>query len=279
MTNRTERSKAWKWTVIGYVIALHLLSVALIVKTDFIPKVRVKLEGIYGRFFLESTKKELSSMNRTHLPTTIEGKYNSNYEKSLKILIIGNSLTYHPISESIGWNHASGMAASNINRDYAHLLIKRISETKKVNVDFKISNLADFERGYKTFDYKVVNSLVAFAPDIVVFQLGENVEESSKNIKEFQPYYEKLVSFFQNSKKFITTPFFSSNDKNTMTKDVALLTKSYLVDLSHLVILNNSNYVKSETLYSNAGINGHPGDFGMKNIEEMLFLTMNLVIE
>ena len=33
----------WKWPVIGYVIALHLFSVALIVKTDFIPKVKAKL--------------------------------------------------------------------------------------------------------------------------------------------------------------------------------------------------------------------------------------------
>ncbi len=43
MTNSTALHWKWKWPVIGYIIAVHLFSVALIVKTDFIPKVKVKL--------------------------------------------------------------------------------------------------------------------------------------------------------------------------------------------------------------------------------------------
>jgi lysophospholipase L1-like esterase len=43
MTNNDTQHKTWEWVAIGYIIALHLFSAMLIVKTDFIPKVKAKL--------------------------------------------------------------------------------------------------------------------------------------------------------------------------------------------------------------------------------------------
>lgn len=43
MTNRTEQNTVWKWAAVGYVITLHLLLAALVVKTDLIPKLKAKL--------------------------------------------------------------------------------------------------------------------------------------------------------------------------------------------------------------------------------------------
>ena len=39
-----------------------------------------------------------------------------------KILIVGNSITYHAPKEDIDWNNSWGMAASRAENDYVHIL-------------------------------------------------------------------------------------------------------------------------------------------------------------
>jgi hypothetical protein len=63
---------------------------------------------------------------------------------------------------------------------------------------------------------------------------------------------------------------------------VVLNTESYLADLSHLPLLDKKNYAKDETNYpgnrsewKNEGIGIHPGDYGMKNIAQQLFIFVN----
>ena len=82
-----------------------------------------------------------------------------------------------------------------------------------------------------------------------------------------------------------TTPFFPSLPKNEIVEKVALSTNSYLVDLSHLPLLNTENYAKVEKNYLGdksvwkvGGIGIHPGDIGMKNIAEQIFITVNASI-
>ena len=67
-------------------------------------------------------------------------------------------------------------------------------------------------------------------------------------------------------------------DKNKVSAitEVAINTKSFLVDLSHLGCgLDDRNYANSETNYSNKGIGMHPGNFGMQNIAENIFSVFN----
>ncbi len=42
-TSLARRTPVWRWLLVGYLLALHLLVVILIVKTDFIPRVQVRL--------------------------------------------------------------------------------------------------------------------------------------------------------------------------------------------------------------------------------------------
>ena len=66
---------------------------------------------------------------------------------------------------------------------------------------------------------------------------------------------------------------------------MALSTNSYLVDLSHLPLLESENYAKDEKKYPGDksvwkvnGIGNHPGDFGMKNIANQIFIIINAII-
>jgi len=42
-----SRNRIWKWAIVGYIIALHLFSVVLVAKTDFIPRLKGKF-GMAG---------------------------------------------------------------------------------------------------------------------------------------------------------------------------------------------------------------------------------------
>ena len=235
------------------------------------------------------TKKQLNAMNRVKMPAFVDTCSNNSGEP-FKILIIGNSITRHGISEKIGWNHISGMAASNINNDYAHILFKK-TEVLIPNrrICMRISTLSTFERNFHNFNLKTIDSLVNYKPDVIIFQLGENVVFDSINTKLlFEKKYIELINYAKgkfNPIVICTTPFFPSQEKNEVIKKVTYKTKSFLTDLSHLYLLDKTNYVKNELNYPgdkstwiHLGIGVHPGDFGMENIATQIFLNINAVI-
>ena len=150
----------------------------------------------------------------------------------------------------------------------------------------RVANFADFERNPNILLKNKIDSFIHFKPDIVLFQLGENVNEDE--ILLFQKKYVELINSLKKNNKNITiclTPFFPSLNKNKMVNIVTKETNSFLVDLSHLTLLDDENYAKNEKNYEGdktkwkvSGIGGHPGDKGMKSIADELFVTINAII-
>lgn len=235
------------------------------------------------------TNEQLKLMNNVSIPEFTDSCNNKNGKK-FKILIIGNSLSFHGIAKEIGWNQISGMAASSREKDYVHLLFKKIE--KKLfdrNICIRISNFAAFERNPASFEGQSIDALVNFKPDIIIFQLGENVRIGEQDVPlMFEDKYIELINCFKkpiNPLIICTTPFFPSLQKNKVIEKVALLTNSYLVDLSHLPLLESENYAKNErnytgdkTVWKVDGIGIHPGDVGMENIAQQLFIIINASI-
>ncbi|MEN8228722.1 MAG: SGNH/GDSL hydrolase family protein [Bacteroidota bacterium] len=233
--------------------------------------------------------KQLQAMNNVFIPSFVDTCNNNNGEK-YKILIIGNSLSYQGIDKEIGWNHISGMAASSIEKDYAHLLYNKVgSKLQNRKICLRISPFATFERNLASLEQKSIDSLINYQPDLIVFQLGENVKiKSQKDEILFKEKYIELINRFKkngNPLTICTTPFFPSLPKNKIVEKVALSTNSYLVDLSHLPLLESYNYAKDEQNYLGdksvwevGGIGIHPGDIGMENISNQIFITINAAI-
>lgn len=196
-------------------------------------------------------------------------------EKTLKLLVIGNSISVHGIAPDI-WDHESGMAASSKEKDWCHILVNKIFLEKKLNVDFAVLNLADFERKFEIFDFNLLEKVKSFSPDIVIFQLGENVRKAdiTEKTDSFKSQYKKLILNFPEAKKIICLPFWPDINKNSAITDVAIETNSILVDLSHLSF-DQKNFAKSEKEFSLPGVGEHPGDFGMENIAKLIWGVIN----
>jgi len=222
-------------------------------------------------------------MNTAVIEPVISNYQINSSNRKIKIAFIGNSLTLHSTSESIGWNHTSGMAASSLEKDYVHKTVKKLAESKNVNIEYALINLADWEREFESFDINRLQKIWNFKPEYIIFQLGENVlqEDVIGNKEKFYNEYIKLIeSFGKNNTRIVCLPFWHSSEKNQLFTKVAIETKSYIIDLSHLGNgLDKNNYAISEIKYEHQGVGMHPGDYGMENISDNIFSILNIIVE
>lgn len=55
-------------------------------------------------------------------------KYTFKEGAKLRVLFVGNSITRHGVKEEIGWMRDCGMAASCLEKDYVHLVVKGLEK-------------------------------------------------------------------------------------------------------------------------------------------------------
>lgn len=230
----------------------------------------------------------IDASNKVALPSFVDTS-NLVKGKEFKILILGNSITLHGVSDKLGWYHESGMAASSKGKDYAHLLFKEMEGLLPHHkLSMRLTNFSDFEKNYARYNAKTVEQLAEYSPDLVIFQLGENVTFSAaQSDSVFQQKYVELIQRFKLNKPIIlcTLPFFSSNKTIHAIKQVAFSTQSFVVDLSSFTYLDRENQAGGESNYpldkrkwkDKGLINMHPGDVGMRNIAETIFITIKAI--
>jgi len=267
-------------------LAFNILTLALLliilIRENYPNRIANKLNLTSEKKQNENNAETLKKMNPT-FNVKFTDTTSQKLGQEFKVLVLGNSIARHEILKEIGWTHISGMAATNIENDYAHLLFKQLqNELPDKKVSLRIINFAFFERMPSILNLHLIDTITSYNPNLVIFQLGENVSPSDSTI--FKEKYIELIKSFQkkgNPIVICTTPFFPSLENNKMIAKVAIATKSFLVDLSNLPLLDEENYAKNEKQYKGNkrewkvnGIGIHPGDKGMKNIEEQLYLTI-----
>jgi hypothetical protein len=144
---------------------------------------------------------------------------NNNYEKNIKIAILGNSLTLIP-----SWNGGAGLTASDKEHDYAHILLNKISKEKSLNIEYLLLNIADFERDFEKFDYTRLEAIQNFKAEIIIFQLGENVETKILDSKGeiFLEQYTKLINYCNGKETIVCLPFWPIREKIQIITEVAV---------------------------------------------------------
>ena len=216
-----------------------------------------KISGFKDNVFVKKMNKYINSVNK---------KYN-------KYLAIGNSITKHPICEY--WWGRWGMAASSEDKDYVHIVAKKLSE----NVDdfsFQTVNFANWERAenrkneLKTLDFYLDEKV-----DLVTIFLGENVSSLVTIEYDFIILIEYIKQRCKNVDILIIGNFWENAQIDMIKERVAELYNIPFIKLSDKYY---NDFYKSEVLQKVQGEDGkehiiennfvaeHPGDAGMQAI-------------
>ncbi len=212
-----------------------------------------------------------------------------------RVLFLGNSITLHGPHKPYGWLHNCGMAASTPEKDYVHVLAAaleartgshlRLSPTASAAEPggtpqpATIVNIADIlERHYSPFDSSRLQPQLAWPPDVVVVQCGENVVRNTFDPTAFEVGVRALLVAVQaagNPQVFVTSQVLGGGGaldeikRKVCAEDPAH--RSY-VDLASFH-KDPTNLASSEPYYTGI-IVGHPGDKGMARIAAALLEAM-----
>ncbi len=188
---------------------------------------------------------------------------------SLKVAVLGNSITINTPEPSIGWTNSCGMAASSIEKDYVSLLTNDI---KRYQPEAEVirGNIAAFERDF--LNYKPTNLLVYrdFKPDILIIRIGENLP----NYFDSNTFYLKLkelIDYIGNQRQmkvYVSNCFWSD-----IHKDYSLLgvCQTYKYDFINLGGLYDDKTNVALGQFANVFVSDHPSDAGMKAIRDKVW--------
>lgn len=189
----------------------------------------------------------------------------------VRVLILGNSITYHSALSDIGWNNNFGMAASSKEKDYVHRLYSMVKE-KQPDAAFCLCQAAEWEYYYKTGRNLVDKYSVGkdFNADIIIVRIIENCPADKFDSESFKQELTYFLDYLNNSKnaKIILSTGFWKHPGNAAMCELAQ-EKNY--PLVHLEDLGEDDNMKAIGKFEHFGVANHPGDLGMENIAKRLF--------
>ena len=209
-----------------------------------------------------SRKDQLQGYSRTYFL----GKENS----PLRILIFGNSITLHPNNKELSWFHNWGMAASDISKDYVHILFKKLSTALNFEPYMLISQVTDAESQLYKYDYESLNIEKAFKPDIVIFRLGDNIFPVKSNDVVYN-LFDRLLEVVkkENQQVILTGSYFVNESIEPIINKYAKINHYSFIKLDD-ISLDEKNWGGINN-YSHIGVAKHPGDRGMNIIADRIF--------
>ena len=229
------------------------------------------------------SEKDLKQFNK-ELYALENGRVDVGSERTIKMLFLGNSLTYTEAPEEEPEKELRGLTSTSKDKDYVHQLMKMISENKNVNIDYSVVNIAAFERSFSVigFDYRQLEKTEIIEPDYLIVQIGENISHEDMKIhgNELETKYSELLEKFQGSIKIVCLPFWPEKEKINRITNVAVKNDCFLIDLSHLGSgIDNLNFASSYKKYKQPGVGAHPGDYGMENIAKNMYTVINCTLK
>jgi hypothetical protein len=186
-----------------------------------------------------------------------------------KIVILGDSISFHHPEASLAWTGTWGMAATAADKDYVHRFVAKLVEAQGAGAPAPdVWNLS--EGGGKVTDkVAFVDRITAYHADLALVQLGEN-DHNNITVEGFQQPYEKLLAAVQagNPKVRILCVgvwgLWPTGDqtKNQLIRAACQKYGATFADLGG-AYADPANRASSEHLFTNVGVNWHPSDSGM----------------
>ena len=199
-------------------------------------------------------------------------------------LAIGNSITSHQLA-SYWWNDGVGMAASDADHDYVHLLCEMLKKDENKEVASGRINFYGWEaqnhdrsEALSTLDAYLTSKL-----NLVTIQLGENVNDTSTLEKDYEDLIKYVKDMAPEAKIYVIGEFWKDEEKDSIKKQVCQNTGATFVDLSSMWGDTSNEVGMGSTVYGSDGkehkiehdgVAKHPGDKGMAEIAELVHETI-----
>lgn len=194
----------------------------------------------------------------------------------LKIMFVGNSITRHGVKEDIGWLWDFGMAASCMEKDYVHLLIKAIDE--KTSARYCVCQAAEWEQNHKNPEsvLDIYEPAVNFGADIIVMRIVENCHGNFDEAA-FRENYPKFIDYLNtnNAKLILTSGFWKHDVADKCIEDTA---KALGVPYVYLGDLGENAEMRADGKFWHEGVQYHPGDLGMENIAKRIYAEIEKML-
>lgn len=207
----------------------------------------------------------------------------------IRWLAVGNSITQHGPNESLKWyGSPRGMAASDITKDYVHLLAKKF-ENSGIQVDALniVGRLGRLSSGTIEQVSTVLTEMRAWNPTFITIQLGENEKLAELGVEEFEHRYRTVATGVipEGQRPIVLctgvwAPGVSLNPKNPNSyktgTEAAIkdeIIKKICKELGYTFVpiaaysANPANHGDGES----AGVRWHPNDAGMAAYADALF--------
>jgi len=223
---------------------------------------------------------EAAPIQPLKLPLEVKSMINidsSRIGKINKVLILGNSIVRHGPLPPIGWNNNWGMAATSIDSDFVHILIRDI-KGKDSSCNIIYENIADFERDFDTYNFEKAKSFRNFNPDMIILRISENIDSNKAIDKGLLRYYDSLIKHIDPSGqavKIIVGGFWRNDPVIRMLSDYAYFKDYTFIDQSGIC----SNETKAIGQWKDPGIQEHPNNKGMRIIEQSIWSVIGVYFQ
>lgn len=183
-----------------------------------------------------------------------------------RLLILGNSITRHGPNPGIGWDADWGMAASDIDHDYVHLIQSDLTAAgKKVLTMVRSASVWEKNHAEENHldDYLTEHE---FEADLILFRIGENVPKTS-DMELFAVRLREFIDYVNPKKSPIvfTSTVWDSEMRNAPIRALAEELGMPFIDLTEI---GRRDDLMAIGLFEHKGVAMHPGDAGMRYIAD-----------
>jgi len=190
--------------------------------------------------------------------------------KGIRVMFAGNSMTLHGPKADIGWHGEWGMAASEKEKDYVHILMNRITQ-KDNDAAFCICQVANWEVSFQkgSDTYNMYTQAKEFEADIIIVRFIENCAANESEGEIFKKELCSFIDYLGSSKSniILTTGFW----KHPHDAQICAIAKERNYPLAVLGDLGELDEMKAIGLFEHSGVAAHPGDKGMLAIADRIW--------
>lgn len=189
-----------------------------------------------------------------------------------RLLVLGNSLVLSPPDPLYDWWGYWGMAATDADHDFAHVLQGQLSGFYRAPVDLRARHVKPMETRPDKFNLKQYRDEIKWGADIVVIRMGDNVG-SNEGIR--QAYYAQMQELIEAVTKpgallICTGRWYPEATVDAEQRAICEAHGGRWVVIADMYS-ESKYFAASEGNYSDEGVASHPGDVGHAEIAARIY--------